>query len=116
MNYKNTDNYKDFSKKRLLNNIRKKFDTTIIGSLAEFEKSFGYLWGCEFNEDGNPYLIAYNELDVDQKKWRDIWNETRTNILDNGGSNSRAAQNEISQYNFTWNRYVTNFRIKGQGK
>ena len=33
--------YEENSKKRLLNNIRKKFDTTIIGSLAAFEEEFG---------------------------------------------------------------------------
>ena len=33
--------YKDNSKRRLLNNIKKKFDTTIIGSLAAFEEKFG---------------------------------------------------------------------------
>ena len=37
--------YEENSKKRLLNNIKKKFDTTIIGSLAAFEEEFGYLWG-----------------------------------------------------------------------
>ena len=39
------EQYKENSKKRLLNNIKKKFDTTIIGSLAAFEEEFGYLWG-----------------------------------------------------------------------
>ena len=35
------EQYKENSKKRLLNNIKKKFDTTIIGSLAAFEEEFG---------------------------------------------------------------------------
>ena len=39
------EQYQENSKKRLLNNIKKKFDTTIIGSLAAFEEEFGYLWG-----------------------------------------------------------------------
>ena len=34
-------------------------------------------------------------------------------ILDLGNSNLRAAQSEISQYTLTWNRYVTNFYVKG---
>ena len=33
--------YKDNSKKRLLANLKKKFDTTIIGALAAFEERFG---------------------------------------------------------------------------
>ena len=31
------ETYKENSKRRLLNNLKKKFDTTIIGSLAAFE-------------------------------------------------------------------------------
>ena len=85
MDDKNND-YKNFSKKRLLNNIQKKFNTTTIGSLAIIE---------------------------DQKDWREAWSDTRTKILDLGNSNLRAAQSEISQYTLTWNRYVTNFYVKG---
>ena len=36
------EQYEDFSKKRLFNNIDKKFNTTIIGSLAAFEEAFGF--------------------------------------------------------------------------
>ena len=35
------EQYKENSKKRILNNIKKKFDTTIIGSLAAFEDEVG---------------------------------------------------------------------------
>ena len=92
--------YKDNSKRRLLNILKKKFDTTIIGSLAAFEEKFGDLW-C--------HGLAMNDLDEDQRYWRDVWMETRSKVLDNGNSNLRAAQNEIAQYTLSWNRYVTNF-------
>ena len=97
--------YKDSSKKRLLNNIKKKFDTTTIGSLAIFEEFFGELWG---------HGLRYNELTEEEKEWREDWNEARTKILDLGNSNLRASQSEISQYTIAWNRYVTNFIIKNQ--
>lgn len=103
MDDKNND-YKNFSKKRLLNNIQKKFDTTTIGSLAIIEDNFGFLWG---------HGLPYNQLSEDQKDWREAWSDTRTKILDLGNSNLRAAQSEISQYTLTWNRYVTNFYVKG---
>jgi len=90
-------NYSDASKKRLLTNIKKKFDTTIIGSLAIFEEEFGYLW-------------AHGEVDdtltETERDFRDMWQEVRTKILDAGNSNLRAAQSEISQYTLSWNRYV----------
>ena len=95
-----SERYKDGSKRRLSNILKKKFDTTIIGSLAAFEDRFGDLWG---------HGISIDQLDEDQKYWRGLWMETRSKVLDNGNANLRAAQNEISQYTLSWNRYVTNF-------
>ena len=92
--------YKDNSKRRLLNILKKKFDTTIIGSLAAFEERFGDLWG---------HGLPMQELDEDQQYWREIWTETRSKVLDNGNSNLRAALNEIAQYTLSWNRYVNNY-------
>ena len=92
--------YKDSSKRRLTNIIKKKFNTTIIGSLASFEDTFGDLWG---------HGLAMGDLEEDQRYWRDIWMETRAKVLDNGNSNLRAAESEISQYTLSWNRYVTKF-------
>ena len=96
------EKYKDNSKRRLLNNLKKKFDTTIIGSLAAFEDKFGELWG---------HGLDHVELDEDQVYWRELWMEARSKILDNGNANLRAAQNEIAQYTLSWNRYVTQFNI-----
>ena len=92
--------YNDSSKQRLTNIIKKKFNTTIIGSLAAFEEQFGDLWG---------HGLAINDLDEDQRYWRDIWMDTRAKVLDNGNTNLRASESEISQYTLSWNRYVTNF-------
>ena len=59
------DKYKDSSKKRLLNNIKKKFDTTTIGSLAIIEEFFGELWG---------HGVHYNELtEEDRKEEQIVW-------------------------------------------
>jgi hypothetical protein len=95
--------YKDSSKKRFLNILKKKFDTTTIGSLAILEELFGELWG---------HGIPYGSLTEEEEEWREVWNEVRTKILDLGNSNLRGAQSEIAQYTLSWNRYVTNFVIK----
>lgn len=97
------EKYKDNSKRRLLNVIKKKFDTTIIGALAAFEDQFGELWGHGLPED---------QLDEDQRYWKEAWMEARAKVLDNGNANLRAAQNEIAQYTLSWNRYVTNFQLR----
>jgi hypothetical protein len=94
------DKYEESSKHRLSNIIKKKFNTTIIGSLAAFEDQFGELWG---------HGLPISDLDEDQRYWRDIWMDTRSKVLDNGNSNLRAAESEISQYTLSWNRYVTKF-------
>ena len=96
------NDYNEFSKKRLLNNIEKKFNTTIIGSLSAFEDQLGFLWG---------HGIPYNQLNSEQKRLRNAWKNVRTRILDLGNSNLRAAQSEIAQYSLHWNRYVMNFKI-----
>ena len=97
------EKYKDSSKKRFLNAIKKKFDTTTIGSLAILEELFGELWG---------HGLPYKELTEEEEEWREIWNEARTKILDLGNSNLRGAQSEVAQYTLSWNRYVTNFVIR----
>ena len=102
---KNQESYKENSKKRLINNIDKKFKTTMIGSLAVFEKYFGSLWG-----HGEPSLTE------EQKHFRELWEEARTDILNNGNTQMRIAQEEIAQYSMTWNRYKTEFIIKKEPK
>lgn len=36
--------YEAASKQKLLAAVKRKFNTTMIGALAEFEKTFGHLW------------------------------------------------------------------------
>lgn len=69
--------------------LKKRFQTTMIGALYEFEKSFGYLWG--YNKDENEPLSQKEE------KFLDIWEETRNNILNNGNNQLRKAISEIKK-------------------
>ena len=77
----------------------------MIGALAAFENNFGTLWGH-----------GQEELTDDQKQFRKIWEETRTEILNNGNSQLRIAQEEIAQYTMTWNRYHVDFVIKPENQ
>jgi len=88
----NEEKYKYQSKKRLTTNIHKKFTTTMIGALAAFEKHFGHIW------ENDP-------------RWRDTWENARTEVLDVGNKNLRAAEQEISEYTITWDRHTTEFRF-----
>lgn len=90
MRRKNDEQYRDNSKHRLVKNVCKKFQTTMIGALAAFEKRFGHIW------DKDP-------------AWQRIWEETRTEVLDVGNKNLRAAEQEIGEYTISWDRYQTEF-------
>lgn len=102
---RNDERYKEHSKKRLMQNLRRKFNTTMIGALAQFEESFGELWG---------HGLALDELSKDQMYYRKKWEEVRTNILNNGNNQARAADDEIAQYTLTWNKYRTEFIVLPQ--
>jgi hypothetical protein len=73
------------SKKNIIQQIAKRFETTIIGSLARVEDNFGYLWG--YNSD--------KELTDKQKQFEELWEFTRTAILNHGNKQMREAIDEI---------------------
>ena len=72
-------------KKGIINQVKKRFQTTIIGGLARFEESFGYLWG--YNSD--------RDLTEKQKEFADMWEYVRTSILNHGNDQMRQAIDEI---------------------
>lgn len=90
------------SKTRLKKEMKKRVQTTMIGSLSSIEKYFGFLWG-----EG-----ADNELTKDQLRMRDIFEEMRTEILDKGNAQIRSADLEVENYDVTWNKYHINLPIR----
>jgi hypothetical protein len=68
--------------------IRKRFQTTMIGALYQFEKNFGHLWGIDLDED---------ELSNRQLDMRDSWEDTRNSILNNGNNQLRQVMNELTK-------------------
>lgn len=87
--------------------LTKRFQTTMIGALYEFEKSFGYLWG--YNKTEDEFLTEKEE------KFLDIWEETRNKILNNGNNQLRKAVSEINNCHRDSIKYHYNFNTqKGQ--
>jgi hypothetical protein len=82
MTKKNNNN-----KSGIIQQIAKRFETTIIGSIASFEDSFGYLWGIDEN---NP--------SSEQIKFSEAWDFVRTSILNHGNNQMRQAIDEIIDY------------------
>jgi hypothetical protein len=71
------------NEQELLDIIYKKFQTTMIGALARFEETFGYLWDNDSKE---------------AERFEIMWENTRNSILNNGNKQARSALNEVSDY------------------
>lgn len=76
------------SRKSIIHQLTKRFETTIIGSLARIENNFGYLWA--HNSDKN--------LSQQEQKFEDLWELTRTSILNHGNKQMREAIDDLLQY------------------
>lgn len=92
-----TQEMKDKYQERLKKIIAKKFDTTMIFPLSQFEAAFGHLWGHALGDDA--------KLTDEQKMLRAKWTECRNSILNLGNAQKRNAMKEIGQYDVVWNRY-----------
>lgn len=90
------------NKEKLFNDIETKFKTTMIGALARFEQSFGHLW-----EDEGP----------DQQEYLDLWEYTRSSILNNGNKQMRSAIDNLSSILLSSysTKYTYNFNNKDKG-
>jgi hypothetical protein len=69
--------------------LRKRFQTTMIGALYEFEKTFGYLWGYDKPES--------EPLTEKEEKFLDLWEDTRNRVLNTGNNQLRKAITEIQK-------------------
>lgn len=90
-----SDQFLASSKERLLKIGKKKIQTTMIGALSTLEKRFGFLWGQE--EDG--------DLTPEQEHMKELYEETRSEILDRGNNQMRNLEAEFVQYDIKWLRY-----------
>jgi hypothetical protein len=70
------------NEQELIENLYKRFQTTMIGAIARFEDNFGHVW--ENAPDNSPI-------------W-DNWEYTRNCILNNGNKQARAAIDEVKKY------------------
>jgi len=91
------------NKKNLIKQLNKRFQTTIIGALARMEDNFGYLWG--HNSD--------KELSEKQEEFLNLWETTRTSILNHGNHQMRNAIDDVIDFLDAEQEYYRyNFIIK----
>lgn len=83
-------------KEILIDNIRKKITTTMIGAIDAVEKKLGFLWSKD---------------DADAKFMQKTFLEIRKNILDNGNAQIKLAEEEISGYDIEKTSFHTIFPV-----
>ncbi len=91
------------SRRKLDNVIEKKFKTTMIGSLSRFEERFGELWG---------HGKKIEDLTEEERVWREIWDVTRTEVLNNGNNQLRAIKEESAHYDVDYKGYQLKLPVK----
>ncbi len=96
--------YQEASLLRLQRIIEKKMTTTFIGALARFETYFGQLWGHRRDR---------GELSEQELAWRELWEQCRTEVLNNGNNQLRAVEAELALYTVWWKRHQLNLPVAG---
>lgn len=86
----------------IIKNIKKRFQTSMIGSIARIEDYFGFLWG--FNK---------NNLNRNEQENLDLWEELRTEILNHCNNQMRLAMDELEdflekQHNYYEYKFIIN--------
>jgi len=102
-NEKGKKKYQSDSRARLFKITSTKVRTAFIGALSSFEQNFGELWG---------HRLPESELTDEQLEWKQLWEECRTAVLNNGNHQIRAVENEMGQYLISWNRHQTFLKTK----
>lgn len=93
-------------KQNIQKQIRKRFETSMIGSLARIEDFFGFLWG-DFKDN----------LSAKEYEYRRIWEQLRTEILNHCNTQMRAAIDDINDYlEYDNNLYEYKFTITNKDK
>lgn len=102
----NEKKYENRSKESLKRHITTKLKTTMIGSLDRFEKIFGGLWG-----HGKPD----SDLTPEEAENKKLWELVRTEVLNNGNNQLRAAMSEVDQYTVKYNKQKYDFVVVKSG-
>lgn len=89
-------NFAEESRKRLDKILSTKMQTTFIGALSTFEKAFGFLWGQGKRAE---------ERTEEEQQFHEVWQNVRTDVLNNGNNQLRALRNELQNHSITWNRH-----------
>lgn len=71
----------------IVKNLKKRFQTSMIGSIARIEDYFGFLWGID--KDRISHIEEQN---------KNLWEELRTEILNHCNYQMRLALDEMEEF------------------
>lgn len=94
------------AKQRIKKKAQISVQTCAIGSLSDFEHTFGYLWG---------HGKKTQDLTTQEKEMKDRWLEVRDSILDRAENSKRLLLREVDRCEFKEyvdNKYTTILRPK----
>ncbi len=94
-------------KDQLKQNISTKIMTTGIFAIAELERQFGQLLALS---------IPYENLNDDEKFYRELWLKARDNILTNLNNQKKNAMAEIDVYDILYKGFTTNFVMRNSNR
>lgn len=90
------------SLKRLKKVIETRMMTAFIGGLDQFEKRFGHIWGRGMTQSG---------LSREERAFRELWQECRNVILDNGHAQVRSAMAELDLHRVSFRGFRRRFPV-----
>lgn len=82
--------------------VDKKFETCFIFPLAQFEETFGELWGHGLKDE---------ELSKYQRMMKEQWEQVRINILNKGNALRRSLSKELELHNVQFKGYHMEFKM-----
>jgi hypothetical protein len=106
MRRKNEERIVQSSKRKLREIVEKRIRTTMIGALAEIERS----------EFGKMFGFGKTKLSDEERRWKMLWDELRTNILNQGNNQLRESMREIENFDARFKPYRTDFIIRRENE
>jgi len=111
--------YREESKRRLEGIVEKKIRTGFIGAISAVEDFFGFLWGDDnvaLTEDQKKLVELLQRQGFDYDYFERLWQNARTQALNNGNNQIRAIRQELNQYTVNWERYQVQLPVKNPNR
>ena len=82
----------NFAKSHLKKTVKTSIETAAIGALSDFEEFFGYLWA---------HGKHYNELNEEQRDFREKWLDARDSVLRRAANSTKIGCRAVDRAEFS---------------